>query len=298
MSSPHRSLEGINQSLTAGYAELSPQLKLAARYVQDFPLEIAFQSIRKSADAAGVTPSTLVRLAKRLGFESFDTFRDVFQAGVQEGTLHAEAVRLEGRASQLKRQTGDRDSLFNKIGETAFENIGRLFTPANRSKTQTAAQYLLQARQVAVLGFRDTFACAYHFAYMGRIAMPNLRLIRGLEGGLLTELASLDKNDVVVAFGFDPYCAETLRALRVAETADVQTIVITDSPRSPLAPGAAIHFNLSTATPNFFPSILAAITLGEAILAECIAQGPDTLVENIGSFEARMRDLGAYVETD
>src|SRR5690554_7297822 len=50
----------------------------------------------------------------------------------------------------------------------------------------------------------------------GRIAMPNIQLVRGLEGGLMTELANLGENDVVVAFGFEPYCAETLRALTTA----------------------------------------------------------------------------------
>ncbi|HBQ05085.1 MAG TPA: MurR/RpiR family transcriptional regulator, partial [Halomonas sp.] len=48
--------------------------------------------------------------------------------------------------------------------------------------------------------------------------------------------------------------------------------------------------------PHFFPSILAAITLSEAILAECVAFGPDQLVDNVTRFESRMRQLGAYIE--
>ncbi|GGC83056.1 MurR/RpiR family transcriptional regulator [Vreelandella lutescens] len=285
-------LDSINQQLAEHYSALSPQLKRAASYVLEHPMEMAFQSIRKTAQAASVTPSTLVRLAKRLGFESYEPFREVFQSAVQSAP-----VELSGRASKLKHQHRNPEAaLFVEVGDAAFDNIGKLFTADNQTRVKEAAERMLKARRIAVVGFRDTFACAYHFAYVGRIAMPEVTLIRGQEGGLLTELAPFNEQDVVVAFGFEPYCAETVKALEITRANGVQAIVITDTLRSPLVPGASVTFTVANATPHFFPSLLAAITLSEAILAECVAFGPDQLVENVASFESRMRQLGAYVE--
>ena len=168
-------LDAVNQQLAEVYPELSPQLKLAAGYVLEHPVEIAFQSIRKSAAAAEVTPSTLMRLAKRLEFESYEQFREVFQSAVQAGP-----VELSGRASQLRSLASQTDDqVFLDVGDAAFDNIGRLFTADNQKKVREAAKLLLGAGKVAVVGFRDTFACAYHFAYVGRIAMPDIHLIRG-----------------------------------------------------------------------------------------------------------------------
>ena len=216
----------------------------------------------------------------------------VFQSAVQ-----AAPVELSGRASQLNQQHRNPEAaLFAEVGDAAFENIGRLFTADNQTRVKEAAERILAARRVAVVGFRDTFACAYHFAYVGRIAMPEVTLIRGQEGGLLTELAPFNEQDVVVAFGFEPYCAETVKALEITRANGVQAIVITDTLRSPLVPGASVTFTVANATPHFFPSILAAITLSEAILAECVAFGPDQLVDNVTRFESRMRQLGAYIE--
>ncbi|KPQ21618.1 MULTISPECIES: MurR/RpiR family transcriptional regulator [unclassified Halomonas] len=289
---PSSPLGSINQRLAELYPTLSPQLKQAASYVMEHPLEMAFQSIRKTAGIAQVTPSTLVRLAKRLGFESYEPFREVFQSAVQ-----TPPVELSGRASQLRHQAHQPDDqLFVNVGDAAFDNIGRLFTADNQARVRDAAQQMLAARNIAVVGFRDTFACAYHFAYVGRIAMPNITLIRGLEGGLLTELDRFNEQDLVVVFGFEPYCAETVKALEVTRRNGVQAIAITDTLRSPLVPGALITFTVANATPHFFPSILAAITLSEAILAECVAFGPDHLVDNVVSFETRMRHMGAYVD--
>lgn len=285
-------LNDVTHRLAELGPSLSPQLKQAAGYVLDHTGDVAFQSVRSSASAAGVTASTLVRLAQKLGFTSYEPFRQVFQAALQAGTNE-----LAGRASRLKQRTLTRpDSVFSEIGDTAFANIGHLFTEDNQARVEAAAQRLLAARRIAVIGFRDTFACAYHFAYVGRITMPGITLIRGQEGGLLTELADFGENDVAVVFGFAPYCAETLRAFAVMRQSGARIIVVTDTLRSPLVPGANLVFNLASDTPHFFPSILAAITLIEAILAECVARGPAELVDNVTRFEQRMRALGAYVE--
>jgi DNA-binding MurR/RpiR family transcriptional regulator len=270
---PEEPLQTICHHLAEAYPTLSPQLKQAAGYVLDHPGEVAFQSVRGSASAAEVTPSTLVRLAKKLGFTSYEPFRQVFQAALQAGSSE-----FSGRASQLKNLATTRQNpVFSDVGDAALANIGHLLTEDNQMRVESAAKRL-------------------HFAYVGRIAMPNITLIRGLEGGLLTELAPFGEQDVAVVFGFAPYCAETLKALEITRQSGVKTIVITDTMRSPLVPWADLVFNLASATPHFFPSILAAITLIEAILAECVALGPAELVANVTHFEQRMRALGAYVE--
>ncbi|WNK18766.1 MurR/RpiR family transcriptional regulator [Halomonas piscis] len=285
-------LSELSRRLADASPGLSPQLRQAAAYVLDHPGEVAFQSVRGSASAAGVTPSTLVRLAKKLGFGSYEPFRQVFQAALQEGSSE-----LSGRATRLKQHSRTRaNSVFGDIGDSALANVAALLTADNQTRVEAAAQRLLDARRIAAIGFRDTFTCAYHFAYVGRIAMPHIELIRGLEGGLLTELAPLGEGDLAVVFGFAPYCAETLRALEVVRRSGAGLIVVTDTLSSPLVPGADLVFNLASDTPHFFPSILAAITLIEAMLAECVARGPAELVDNVTRFEQRMRELGAYVE--
>ena len=60
----------ILAALTAEIDELSPQVRRAAVYLLDNPGEIAVTSMRGIADAAGVKPNTLVRLARAIGFAS------------------------------------------------------------------------------------------------------------------------------------------------------------------------------------------------------------------------------------
>lgn len=283
-------LESICRYLADAYPSLSPQLKRAAGYVLENPSAVAFQSIRKSAKAADVTPSTLMRLAKRFGYESYDLFRDVFQHALQAGSSE-----YSGRANQLRQQASTVGSqAFLEVGDAVFDNMGRLFTRDHQARVDETAGLMLAARKVAVIGFRDSFACAYHFAYVGHTAMPDIHLVRGLEGGLPDELDAFEPQDLAVVFDFAPYCSETLRALDILRAKQVPVVAITDTLTSPLVPGARLSFNLSNASVHFFPSILPVMTLIEVILAEYMAKGPEQLLDNVTRFEQRMRDMGAY----
>jgi DNA-binding MurR/RpiR family transcriptional regulator len=82
--------------LTAGFDELPPQLKEAARWVIDHPADVALLTMREQARRAGIPPATLTRLAQRFRLKGYDEIRK----------LYAEAVRqrpesYRGRAEEL-----------------------------------------------------------------------------------------------------------------------------------------------------------------------------------------------------
>ena len=63
--------EGADR-LTRAYPKLSPQLKKAAAYILEHPSEVATLPMRQLAKKVGVPPSTMNRLARALGFTTYD----------------------------------------------------------------------------------------------------------------------------------------------------------------------------------------------------------------------------------
>ncbi|WP_210394624.1 MurR/RpiR family transcriptional regulator [Motiliproteus sediminis] len=280
------------QALGAVYPQLTQQLQLAADYVLDNPVEVALLSIRKTAEAAGVTTSTLTRLAKTLGFDRYDQFRQMFQQAVQERAPSTFGDRAQNLQEQARAHP-DSQQFFN-FASAAYQDLGQLFQEETLVLLQDAAARLTKARRVYALGFRDAYALAHHFAYVGRIAFPRFSLIRGGEGMLLSELAAIGAGDVVVVFGSDPYTAETVKAVEIIRGTGAELIAVTDSLRSPLAQGAAVAFTLANDTPHFFPSILTAVALVEALLGECVAAGGKPMLRHIAAYEERLNQLGGY----
>ncbi len=286
--------QDILHQLSQQYQQLSPQLKKAAAYLLENSVNFALQPIRKTADLAGVAPSTLMRLAKLLGFERYDEMRQLFQQALQDppNNFSSRADSLQGLAGRSKQQ-----GVVTEVAGCAYHAADQLFTAEMLAKIAQAAKLIASSPKVYVLGLRDSFACAYHLAYVGSVAMPNIQLIRGQEGGLYTELAAINEGDLLIAFGFDPYSRETVEAVEVAKGQGARLISITDNLCSPLVPGAEVVLEVETKTPNFFPSIVAAITLVEALLAVCVAEGGEKTLTKISDFDQQMVKLGGYYQT-
>ena len=66
--------------------ELTPEARKAATYVLENPQEVGVSTVREIAKAAGVNPNTFVRMARQVGFEGYDDFRDPFRDAIRAGT--------------------------------------------------------------------------------------------------------------------------------------------------------------------------------------------------------------------
>ena len=93
--------DGILARLTAELDSFSPQLKKAAGFILDNPNEVGVSSIREISEAADVTPNTLVRLAKSVGFEGYEELRAPFREQMRTGFVSfTDRVRWLQQVSQ------------------------------------------------------------------------------------------------------------------------------------------------------------------------------------------------------
>ena len=212
-------LDDLRQDIWDSYADLSPQMKVAASYILENPADVAFKSVRQLAKAADVHPSTVVRLAQVVGFSTFEPFRAVFQQGVQ-----VRDVRFEDRAAALQKDgRWDTESdIFFEIGKATLGNLTSLFQPDTQKAVQRIAKAILDANRVYVSGYRSSFAFAHYLAYAGQIALPKIQLLESPDGSHFDVLGQADEKDLIILFTFAPYASEGGRLLTVAKKRGLQ----------------------------------------------------------------------------
>ncbi len=66
----------LKDHLARHFVDLSPQLRLAARYVSDHPEDVAMQSLRQIARKSELSPPTYSRLARAIGFNNYENLRN------------------------------------------------------------------------------------------------------------------------------------------------------------------------------------------------------------------------------
>lgn len=281
----------LSKRIAAGFPDLSPQLRQAARYVLHRPDDVALMSMRGLAAEARVHPSTMLRLARAFGYPGYREFREPFQ---QRLRARPRGYVERARDLQKKGQLGELAGLLRGVVAADEANLRESFEANAVDAFATFTDVLSHSKRVFVLGLRSCFPVAYFFHYAYRMFRSNAVLMGERGGTVADELRDAGGNDVVLAISIEPYTMETVRAVEFAKSRGASVLVVTDSPVSPLAKRADATLLIHHDSPSFFGSVAAALAVVEALIVILVAQGGDKALEAIEESERQLARFEAY----
>lgn len=288
----------ILQRLQGLLDQLSPELRRAAHWVVDHPAEVGLWSMRRQAQALGVAPATMLRLARAAGYESYETFRAPFQAAL----AGKRPITLRDRAAQLQAtQSRNRVSGHDRLTEIQAKAIQSIVSVNSPEVFDSAVKTLLTARHVGFLGTRSAFGIAFQMHYAYQLVRRNSMLIDGL-GGLQPEaIDNLCEGDALIVISQAPYPSATVRLARQAAQQGVAIIALTDTLLSPLTTDAqhvltfdradheqVDHRPLQRGAGSFFHTTAGLLGLAEHLIARLTARGGEAVLNRLSEIEARM----------
>lgn len=279
--------------LQEAWVDLSPELQKSARFLLENPNEVGVNSIRQLAAKADVKPNTLVRLSHALGMESYESFREIFRDEIRQGR---ETYPDRARWLQSLSQRGELGGLYGTFAETAIDNLEGFFAATDHAAIEQVAQAIVAARRTYVLGVGVNNGVAHNFAYLVSMAINGVRALPNGGTQLVDGLARAGRDDLLIAITFHPYRTEIVDAIEVARARETPFVAISDSPASPIMPGASHSFVIPTETPQFFISTVALTAFFEVLTAFVIAAAGESVVSHIEEFHSRRHALGVYVE--
>ncbi len=273
------------------YDQLSPQLKLAARFALDSPDSLALHSMREIAVQADVLPPTMTRLAKRLGFETYHAFRNKFRERIAPppGSYAARARQL-----QLRNTLNSNSGFIEEMSTTEMANIAQTFDSYSDEDIISAARTFMDANQIYMVGLRKCFPISYFFHYATRSFFPTAKLVQGQAGMFKEEISDVTRGDAVFVVAYDPYTRETVMAARKAKKAGAKLVAITDSVVSPLAEGADHVFLVANRSPSFYRSLVGALALVQSLVAAIVNELGVKAVKSLEISETRLRENDTY----
>ena len=283
--------DDIEKLISERFHSLPPKLKIAARHVLDAPKDVAIQSMRSVAADAKLQPAAMLRLARELGFESYEGFRALYVNWLSsiETTFVARAKTLRKR-----RVTEGQEKLLAELYEMEVSSLDRALGTANAAAFDAAKNILGAARRFYVLGLRSLFPAAYYLDYACRLFSDKSILVTGVGGAIADELRRATSKDALVVFSFEPYARFTVEAVEYAAERHLKIIAITDSVVSPIVEGASIVLLAPNAGPALVPSILPAMAVAEALASLMVTAGGAATLQEIARSDAQLQRLHAY----
>ncbi|MGI9511908.1 MAG: MurR/RpiR family transcriptional regulator [Anderseniella sp.] len=281
--------------LTTELGRLTPEVRKAATFVLENPNEVGVSSIREIASAADVKPNTLVRMARVLGFDGYEDFREPFRDEIRRGSA---SFPDRARWLQSLSQSGKLGSLYADMVNSALRNIEETFSRIDETALKSAADDIWASRQVFVLGVGVNNSNARNFTYLASTGMEQFHPIPRPGSTAVDDLARADERDVLIAITCKPYRSEVVEAVRIAREQGLTIVGISDSPASPIVAGSRHGFVVAADTPQFFPSSVSTVALLETLLSFVIASADSEIVGRVKKFHERRHELGIYVEEE
>jgi len=281
----------ILDQLAEELSELTPEARKAATYVLENPHDVGVSTVREIAEAANVKPNTVVRMARQVGFEGYEDFREPFRDAIRRG-----AADFPERARWLQdtRKSGNMGGLYADMVQDVLRNIEETFAGISVEQLKAAAEDIWNSRTVFVLGVGVNNSNARNFVYLASTGMTRFHAIPHAGSNPVDDLAWADENDILIAMTCKPYRNEVVQAAQVAREQGMTIVGISDSPASPLLQCSDHSFVITADTPQFFPSSVSTIALLETLLSFVIAVASDEIVERVETFHERRHQLGIY----
>ena len=292
-------MNGTNVSVTIldrladELSKLTPEARKAATYVLENPRDVGVSTVREIAEAANVKPNTVVRMARQVGFDGYEDFREPFREAIRRG-----AADFPDRARWLQdvRKSGDLGGLYADMVRDVLTNIEETFADISTDKLEAAAEAIWCSRSVFTLGVGIHNSNARNFTYLASTGMTQFHAIPRPGSTPVDDLAWADKRDTLIAITSKPFRVEVIEAVKIAREQGMTIIAISDSPASPIIREADYGFVVSVETLQFFPSSAGIIALLETLLSFVVAVASEEIVERVEMFHKRRHQLGMYYE--
>lgn len=239
---------------------LAPAERLVLETILAEPARVAFGTVAELAARSGTSGPTVLRVARKLGFDGFRSLQAAAQAELTVG--------LEPAATRIRRTASDRDDPLGRAAVTEVANVEATLRAVDPSAFTNAVRLLAdRKRRVLVLAGDAEAGIAATAATQLAQLREGVEVLAGSPTAVTARVALAGPSDVVLAVDVRRYDAWLLDALVGLRTAGAAVVAVTDGPLSPLAAGAAAAFEVSAEGAGPFDSHVGTLALLHALVA-------------------------------
>ena len=271
--------EDLIKTIITTLPRLSKRQKKIAEYIIEHYDKAAFMTAARLGQAVEVSESTVVRFAMELGFEGYPQLQKSLQEMIRNRLTSVQRMELTDE------QLGSGD-LLEKILMMDIDKIRRTIEETSRTEFQKSIDALMEAKTIYIMGVRSTFSLANFLFFYFNQMFDDVRLINtSATNNVFDQILSINEKDVFIGLSFPRYSKPTVTAIEYAKEKGAKTIAITDSATAPISEFADIRLYARSDMTSFVDSLVAPLSLINALLVAAGIKNQDKLTEKYKQLE-------------
>lgn len=282
----------LSERIRSKSAGFSKGQRAIARYIQENPDRVAFMTASKLGATVGVSESTVVRFATEIGYSGYPALQQAMQEMIRSKLTSVQRLEMTSR------NIGP-DKLLDAVLDQDIDILKRTKENIDREAFNRAADALVGAKKVYVLGAGSSLALATFLAHYLRLIFDTVQLVEATsEATILQQIIRAGQGDAVIAISFPRYSKKAAKTLRYASDRGMVTVAITDSPLSPLAEHAAHLLLARSDMVSFVDSLVGPQSVINALIVAVAIRKKQEVAGTLQKIESIWDEYGVYEKVD
>ncbi len=239
---------------------------------------------------ADVSESTVVRFATELGFDGYPHFQRALQEALRT------CLTPNQRIAAMGHRVGDADLLGN-VMSSDIEKIKNTMERIDRAAFDAAVNAIINAENIYIYGARSASFLAGFLGMNLGLVFDKVKTLQPTSASeVFEQLLPIGERDVLVAISFPRYSQKLVKAVRYANDRGARVIAITDAASSPIASGASCLLTAESDMAAFADSLVAPLSILNAIIAEITRRRRDEISERFERMERLWDEYDVYAK--
>lgn len=235
--------------------------QLASSLLSNYPLS-GMASITEIAKTASVSTPTVIRTARKIGFEGFSDLQKAMKAEVY-ATLEDPIKKHDA----LSHDNGD-EHFINQFADAVALNIRNTLTRLDTKTFDEVATLLSNPKKhIYLTGGRITRSIADYLFNHLQISRPKVTHLGTSANIWPQHVVDMNKDSVVLLFDIRRYETDLAKLARLADDQGASVVLFTDQWGSPISDIAKHRFDALVEVPSAWDSSVAIMIIVEALIA-------------------------------
>lgn len=266
--------------------------RMISRYITENYEKAAFMTAGKLGETVGVSESTVVRFASELGYDGYPGMRRAMQEMIRNRLTAVQRI-------EVARQQIDSGNLLEAVLSTDMDKLRVTLEEINKKDFDLAVDEILKARTIYIVGMRSSTSLANFMGFYLNLMLDNVRLLHDTSvSEVYEQVFRIREGDVFIGISYPRYSSRTIKAMQFAKSAGATVIGITDGNSSPFVGLADVNLFAKSDMVSFLDSLVAPMSLINALIVAVGLRRPDSLSETFRRLEGIWCDYDVYEKLD
>ncbi|MEZ0536088.1 MurR/RpiR family transcriptional regulator [Caldicellulosiruptoraceae bacterium PP1] len=282
----------MDKNLSEKINELMPDFSKGQKKIAQFILQhaekAAFMTAFTLGNNVGVSESTVVRFAEKLGYDGYPELQLALQEYIKGKLTSVQRIELSSTII-------NEDNILKNVLQLDMERIKKTLEEIDVDIFNTIIDQILKAKRIYIIGIRSSAALADFLGFYLNMILDNVKIVStsGISD-IFEQVFRITKDDVIIGISFPRYSKRTIRVLQYAKDQEAKVISLTDSISSPLCKYSDHVLLCRSDMVSFADSLVAPLSVINAIIVAIGLKKRDDLAKSFDKLEQIWDEYQVY----